>query len=294
MSATEFHAEGLSPAASHRPGPERTSALHGATPENLSGRQAAMATNLELFTHATFGKLRTIIDGDTIYICAKDAATALGYANTNDAIQRHCDGVVKRYPISDSMGCEQEAVFITEGDLYQLIFSSHLPAAKAFTSWVVNEVLPSIRRHGIYATDRLLDDDDLLEAALIRLRDERLARRQAEQELAEARPKLTYYDQVIAATGAVAISRIAKDYGMSARRLNALLAELGVQYKLSGQWLLYAKHAEQGYAKSETGTTDTGHVWMHTKWTQKGRLFIYDLLKHERGLLPVIERGDAA
>lgn len=102
----------------------------------------------------------------------------------------------------------------------------------------------------MYATDRLLDDDDLLEKALTHLRDERLARRCAEQELAEVRPKLAYYDQVLAATGAVVISRIAKDYGMSARQLNALLAELGVQFKLSGQWLLYAKHAEQGYTKS--------------------------------------------
>ena len=121
----------------------------------------------------------------------------------------------------------------------------------------------------MYATDRLLDDDDLLEKALTHLRDERLARRCAEQELAEVRPKLAYYDQVLAATGAVVISRIAKDYGMSARQLNALLAELGVQFKLSGQWLLYAKHAEQGYTKSETGTTDPGHVWMHTKWPRK-------------------------
>ena len=228
-----------------------------------------MSTDLTLFTHPVFGNLRTIVDGETIYICAKDVATALGYSNTNKAIKDHCDGVMKRYPISDSMGREQEAVFITGGDLYQLIFSSHLPAAEAFTSWVVNEVLPSIRRHSMYATDRLLDDDDLLEKALTHLRDERLARRCAEQELAEARPKLAYYDQVLAATGAVAISRIAKDYGMSARQLNALLAELGVQFKLSGQWLLYAKHAEQGYTKSETGTTDTGHVWMHTKWPRK-------------------------
>ena len=252
-----------------------------------------MSSNLTLYTHPDFGNLRTIVDGETIYICARDAATALGYSNTNKVIKDHCDGVTKPYPISDSMGREQEAVFITEGDLYQLIFSSQLPAAKAFTSWVVNEVLPSIRRHRMYATDRLLDDDDLLEAVLTRLREERLARRQAEQELAEARPKLTYYDQVLAAKGTVAIGRIAKYYGMSARRLNALLAELGVQYKLSGQWLLYARHAEQGYTKSETGTTDTGHVWMHTKWTQKGRLLIYETLKHERGLLPLIERGVA-
>ena len=93
-----------------------------------------MSTDLPLFTHPVFGNLRTIVDGETIYICAKDAATALGYSNTNKAIKDHCDGVTKRYPISDSMGREQEAVFITDGDLYQLIFSSHLPAAEAFTS----------------------------------------------------------------------------------------------------------------------------------------------------------------
>lgn len=247
-------------------------------------------TELELFEHPVFGSLRTVLDGQTIYICAKDAATALGYTNTNQAISRHCDGGAKRYPIVDSLGREQEAVFITEGDLYKLIFSSHLPAAKEFTTWVVEEVLPSIRRHGVYAIDRLLDDDDLLEAALTRLRSERLARLRAEQTLAEARPKLTYYDQVLQATGAVAISQIAKDYELSARRLNELLHDLGVQYKLSGQWLLYAEHADQGYTKSHTGTTDTGHTWMHTKWIQKGRLFIYELLKHEMGLLPLIER----
>lgn len=250
-----------------------------------------MSPDLNLYTHPTFGNLRTIVDGETIYVCAKDAASALGYANTNKAIKDHCKGVTKRYPLQ-TPGGTQEFAFITEGDLYRLIFASRLPAAQRFEAWVMDEVLPSIRQHGIYATDRLLDDDDLLEKALTRLRDERLARRRAQQELAEARPKLTYYDQVLAAEGAVAISRIAKDYGMSACKLNKLLADLGVQYKLSGQWLLYAKHAEQGYTKSETGTTATGHVWMHTKWTQKGRLFIYDLLKHERGLLPLIERGE--
>lgn len=84
-----------------------------------------MSSNLTQYTHPDFDNLRTIIDGDTIYICARDAATALGYSNTNKEIKDHCDGVTKRYPISDSMGREQEAVFITKGDLYQLIFSSH-------------------------------------------------------------------------------------------------------------------------------------------------------------------------
>ena len=96
MSTTESHTEGLSTAVSGRLGPERTSALHGASPGRLCGRRLDMSTDLTLFTHPVFGNLRTIVDGETIYICAKDAATALGYSNTNDAIKRHCKGGVKR------------------------------------------------------------------------------------------------------------------------------------------------------------------------------------------------------
>lgn len=249
-----------------------------------------VTTELTLFEHPVFGRLRTVLDGQTIYLCAKDTAIALGYRNTNKAILDHCHGITKRYPIVDPLGRKQEAIFISEGDLYNLIFSSQLPTAKEFTSWVVDEVLPSIRRHGAYATDKLLDDSDLLEVAITRMHGERQARLRAEHALAEARTKLTYYDQVLQATDSLAISCIAKDYGLSARRLNELLHELGVQYKLSSQWLLYAKYAGRGYTKSHTGTTGTGHAWMHTKWTQKGRLFIYKLLRNEIGLLPLIEQ----
>lgn len=104
---------------------------------SLSGRQASMATNLELFTHPAFGNLCIICDGETIDICAEDAATALGYSNANDAIKRHCKGVVKRYPLH-TPGRTQEFAFITEGDLYRLIFSSHLPDAQRFENWVAN------------------------------------------------------------------------------------------------------------------------------------------------------------
>lgn len=251
-----------------------------------------MATNtIQTFTSDDFGTIRTVEHDGSVLFCGRDVAVALGYENPGKAIRDHCKGGPKRYPLQTPGGI-QHARFITEGDLYRLIVSSKLPSAQKFESWVFDEVLPSIRRHGVYAIDELLANDEFLERAIATLRAERTKRLAAEQALAEAKPKLTYYDQVLKATRAVAISRIAKDYGMSAQEFNQLLADLHVQYKRDGQWLLYAEHAGHGYTRSETGTAKNGYLWMHTKWTQKGRLFIYDLLKNSRGLLPIIEREE--
>ncbi|MDR6938684.1 phage antirepressor YoqD-like protein [Arcanobacterium hippocoleae] len=175
-----------------------------------------------------------------------------------------------------------------------MIASSKLPAAVEFESWMFDEVLPSIRRHGVYAIDELLADDELLEQALVTLRAERAKRLAAEQALAEAAPKISYYDLVLESKDAVPVTLIAKDYGYSARRLNQLLNELGVQYKQSGVWVLYQPHSGNGYTDTKTHVIDEdGHTRIHTYWTQKGRLFIYDLLKTQ-GVLPVIEQGGAA
>ena len=113
--------------------------------------------------------------------------------------------------------------------------------------------------------------------------------------IAEMKPKVSYHDLILSSTDCLTVAQIAKDYGMSAKKLNQILFDLGVQFKQSGQWLLYQKFAEEGYTKSETvafnrpdGTTGTA---LHTKWTQKGRLFLYDLLKRN-GVLPLIEQED--
>ena len=113
--------------------------------------------------------------------------------------------------------------------------------------------------------------------------------------IAEMKPKVSYHDLILSSTDCLTVTQIAKDYGMSAKKLNQILFDLGVQFKQSGQWLLYQKFAEEGYTKSETvafnrpnGTTGTA---LHTKWTQKGRLFLYDLLKRN-GVLPLIEQED--
>ena len=109
------------------------------------------------------------------------------------------------------------------------------------------------------------------------------------QQIAEMQPKASYYDLILQNKNTVPITQIAKDYGMSGRKFNELLHELGVQYKFRKTWLLYQQYAECGYTQSRTYAIDESRSVMHTYWTQKGRLFLYDLLKSE-GILPVIEQ----
>ncbi len=117
------------------------------------------------------------------------------------------------------------------------------------------------------------------------------------QQIAELQPKASYYDLVLNCKDLVSVTTIAKDYGWSARKMNAYLHDLGVQYKQGSVWILYQKYAEMGYTSTKThshpGKDGDVHATVHTYWTQKGRLFIYSLLK-ENGILPMVERGETA
>ena len=137
----------------------------------------------------------------------------------------------------------------------------------------------------IQALERLLESEKEKE----RLKLENI---QQKQQLVEYEPKVTYYDLVLKSPNLITITLIAKDYGKSGQWLNKFLNEQGIQYKQSGTWLLYQKYAQMGYTKSETYIDEeTGFSKLNTKWTQKGRLFIYDLLK-SNGHLPLIEREE--
>lgn len=255
-----------------------------------------MSTEMQLFEHPSFGQVRTIErDGSEILFCGRDVAEALGYTNPGKAIRDHAlqKGGPKRYPLS-TPGGTQEFVFITEADLYRLIFSSKLPAAVEFEAWVTEVVLPSIRKNGMYATpatvtEMLKDPEAFLELVqnYVKQQQELSATRQL---LAEAKPKVTYYDIVLKSKSLMTVTQIAKDFGLSAKKLNKLLADAGVQFKQSGQWQLKQKYAVHGYTQSETYVDERGNTHLHTKWTQAGRLFIYDLLKNRFGILPVCER----
>lgn len=259
-----------------------------------------MSSELKIFENAEFGSIRTVEIDSTPYFVGKDVAEVLGYSNPQKAIRDHVDDEDKGVNEMDTPGGKQNIAVINESGLYSLILSSKLPKAKEFKHWVTSEVLPAIRRHGMYAMDELIENPDLAIKALTALKEEREKTKKLtetvavqNQQIAELKPKASYYDVVLNCKDLVSVTEIAKDYGKSGRWLNEKLHELGIQFRQGGKiWLLYQKYADKGYTSTKTqtfnGSDGNVHTKVHTYWTQKGRLFIYDLLKEE-GILPEIE-----
>ena len=247
---------------------------------------------LQIFQNPQFGKVRTVTENGVTLFCGKDVATALGYKRPKDAIAAHCKGAVKRRTLTS--GGEQDMLCIPEGDIYLLAARSELPGADAFERWIFDEVIPSIRKTGSYFLPR--DYPSALRALADeaeknrRLAAENEARR---QEIADFQPMRQYLDKILSSPGALATTQIAADYGMSAKKLNKILHEEGIQRCVNGQWILYREHMGKGYTKSATisithedGTPDAK---MHTYWTQKGRLLIHQILT-DRGILALMDR----
>lgn len=232
-------------------------------------------------------EVRTVLVNDEPYFVGKDVADVLGYERSDNAVRSHVDEEDKLTHQISASGQSRNMTIINESGLYSLILKSKLPSAKKFKRWVTSEVLPAIRKHGGYLTqekieEALLNPDTIIQLATT-LKQEREKVAVLEQQVAEYEPKIGYLDMILATTDTVATSQIAADYGMSAIALNRLLHDLGVQHKVGKQWLLYKKHMNQGYTKSETTlipmADGTEKAVMNTKWTQKGRIFIYELLK---------------
>lgn len=234
-------------------------------------------------------EVRTILVNDEPYFVAKDSAAILGYKRTADAIKQHVDAEDKGVGEIQTPGGVQRMTLINESGLYSLIFSSQLPNAKKFKRWVTSEVLPTIRKNGMYATDELLNNPDLLIEVATKLKEERMLRLVAEQKVAEMQPKVNYHDIILANKSVTPISFIAKNYGMSAMQMNKLLHDFGIQYRQGKTWLLYAKYQNEGYTHIEmVPVQGTDNLKPIMKWTQKGHLFLYNFLK-EHDILPNIE-----
>jgi Prophage antirepressor len=249
--------------------------------------------------------VRTVQWNGEPWLVLKDVCDVLDIGNSRDVTARLDDDEKAAVDIIDTSinGTVQgrTVTIISESGLYSVILLSRKPEAKKFKRWVTHEVLPSIRKHGLYAVDEVLADPDLLIQALQEIKAER-ARNIAltemvsiqNQQITEMRPKAGYYDVILACKDAVAITTIAKDYGKSGQWMNDYLHTLGIQFKQGNIWLLYQKHAENGYTCTRThpyiGSDGEQHSKVHTYWTQKGRLFIYETLK-THGYLPLIEQG---
>ena len=223
-------------------------------------------------------EVRTVTINHEPYFVGKDIAAVLAYKEPNKAIARHVDEDDRtKYPIVDNLGRTQETYIINESGLYSLILSSKLPQAKEFKRWVTSEVLPTIRRHGAYLRDRMIEQALLNPDPIIKLatdlKQEREKNSRLEIELEQAQEQARYLDLIIESKSAVVITQIAADYGMSAIKFNQLLYSLGIQHKVNNQWILYRKYMAKGYTDSKT-IEISGRVRMQTVWTQKGRLFL--------------------
>lgn len=236
-------------------------------------------------------EVRSLLLNNEPWFVGKDVAEALGYSKARNAIATHIDSEDKKdAPIQGTLGGVQEMTVINESGLYSLVLSSKLPSAKKFKRWVTSEVLPALRKTGQYQVKEL-SGQELMAKALIEAQNVLAAK---DKQIEQMKPKADYYDQILQSKSLVLISQIAKDYGLGAPTMNKKLHELGVQYKQGGQWLLYSKYQNKGYTHSRTinitrsdGRSD---VRMQTEWTQKGRLFLYELLR-KNGILPIIEQN---
>ena len=250
---------------------------------------------MQVFNNNEFGNIRTLLIENEPYFMLNDVCRILEIGNPSDVKNRLKKDGVDIIEVIDELGRTQKANFITESNLYKVIFQSRKPQAEKFTDWVTDEVLPSIRKTGSYSKTPKTYLEALEQLVEKVKQNEILAleNKAKDQQIAELKPKATYYDFILQCKDAVSISKISKDYGMSAIAMNRLLNELGVQYKQGDMWLLYYKYQDKGYTQSKTHNYDRGDgtqgVAMSTYWTQKGRLFIYDLLKNS-GVTPLIER----
>lgn len=239
-----------------------------------------------VFRSKEFGQIRTCtVKGET-YFVGKDVADALGYVNPNKAMIDHVDDEDKLTSRIVMAGQNRQVIIINESGLYSLILSSKLDSARRFKRWVTSEVLPAIRKNGRYELEskakELQQQNRVLESKNILL----------EEITAQQKPLTDYARIILSSTQTVTITQIAQDYGMSPVGMNQLLFKLHIQHKVGGQWILYIPYLNKGYVQSFSSyfVKENGEVQvkLHTRWTQQGRLFLYEELK-KAGVLPLIE-----
>lgn len=260
---------------------------------------------LQVFENKEFGKIRSLEINNEPYFVGKDIAETLIYKEPHKAIVNHVDEDDRtKHPIIDELGRKQDTWLINESGLYSLIMSSKLPSAKKFKRWVTSEVLPSIRKTGGYiAGEENMSEDELVLKAMsvlntkvekLRAENKNLLadNNKKEQIIGELKPKADYTDRILQCDDLTKVNVIACDYGFTAIEFNKLLKKLGIQYKEGKDWLLYKKYRGKGYTQTKTfefkHSDGTAGSRTNMLWTQKGRLFLYELLK-SKGILPRME-----
>ena len=249
--------------------------------------------------NSQFGTIRAVDQDGEPWFVGKDVAKILQHERATKAIVDRVDEEDRimldkktQSQFRTELG-QRGGWIVNESGLYCLILSSKMPSARKFRHWITAEVLPSLRKHSAYFTaetlHKTMSDPRELAKLLTTLADEQDKRRKLEEENAFLSVKAKYYDRILQSKNSVPLTQIAKDYGMSAIAFNKMLHDYGIQYPIRGSWVLYAEYSDKNYTQSKTYQIGDDKAVMHTSWTQKGRLFLYNFLK-EHGVLPMCER----
>ena len=231
--------------------------------------------SLQIFKDEKFGEIRWVKINNKDYAVGTDIAKALGYKNARDAILRHCRGVVK-HDIGVVTGKRKDGTdaiqniemsLIPEGDIFRLAAKSELPGAEKFEVWIFDEVLPCIRKNGMYATDELLDNPDLLIAAATKLKEERKARLEAENKVKVLEPKGQFYDDVAGVRGSVEMGQVAKVLGIRGMGRNNLFSLLREKKVLDKNNIPYQQYVDLGYFRilEQKYTVPSGEIKINIK-----------------------------
>jgi prophage antirepressor-like protein len=261
-------------------------------------------------------QIRTVVINNEPWFIGKDVCVYFGDTNHKRSLSRIDDNDKQIVPIQTNGGT-QNLIVVNESGLYSLLFAmqpqkanhtkgesdaypleiqGRIDKLRKFKRWVTSEVLPTLRKTGGYINntqlfiDTYFSDVDDAQKSLIANCMNQISEKQKQINLMQ--PKYDYCNEILTTENVVPITVIAKDYGMSATKLNQLLKDLDVQYKVGGVWVLKKKYANKGYTATKTGTPENGgYSYTHTYWTQAGRFFIYNLLK-EHGIVPLVEQNN--
>lgn len=263
---------------------------------------------LQIFKNNEFGKIRTIVDKNNgVWFSLKDVCDILEIGNPSDVKKRLEPNGVDTIEVVVNSGLgeqKNQMTFINEDNLYDCVLDSRKPNAKKIRKWVTSDILPSIRKTGMYMTDNVFDlmmnnpekiGEMLIEYGKTRKENEKLIleNKEKDKQITELKPTKEYVDRILSTEDTMTITQIAADYGLSGLRLNQILHQERIIRNVGGQWLLYTEHMNKGYTRSETiiikRKDGTEKVVPATKWTQKGRLKIHQTLT-ELGILANVDK----
>ena len=244
-----------------------------------------MENKMEIFKNEEFGSVRVIKDGDKYLFCGSDVAKALGYANSRKALIDHCKGVTKRDTLTS--GGTQSLSYIPEGDVYRLIVHSKLPSAERFEKWVFDEVLPCIRRYGVYITDEKVklfaEHPELLDAVLRTLIVKTAESQQLQKEKTELLPKVEYFDAFIETDACTNIRATAKELQVSERWFARFLQKTGFLYRCpAGNLMPYAIPRNKGLFRVKDYVRN-GYSGAYTLITPAGKTLFRQLIRDDGG-----------